>query len=117
MLYSYIPHGIAGLLILSGLPMALKLIPYNRYFGYRTELALSSEPLWYSMNQTAGILFVIGGCLSLAALWLLSYLHANGRLTWSEQTRQLIAALVPAGFAVIAIAITRIAGEQMAMPT
>lgn len=113
MVFSYIPHGIAALLIVSGLPMALKLIPYNRHFGYRTELALSSEPLWYSMNQMAGILFIIGGCLSLAAIWLLAHLHASGTLSWSEQTRQLIAVLVPAGFSIIAIAITQIAGEQM----
>lgn len=113
-MYGYIAIGVAGLQVIIGLPMALKLIPFNRHFGYRSQLSLSSEPLWYSMNQTAGVLFVIGGSISLMAIWLLGRMADNGSLAWSEQTRQLISSLIPTGFALLSIAITQLVGERLA---
>jgi uncharacterized membrane protein len=62
-----LPVLMALLMIAVSVPMALKLVPPNGYFGFRTPKTLSSTPIWYAANQRAGFSLICAGVLTLAA--------------------------------------------------
>jgi len=43
-----------GAIALISLPMILKLVPPNRFYGYRTRETLADRALWVQVNQFAG---------------------------------------------------------------
>ena len=46
---------LAGIaLFLLCLPLALRLIPLNHFYGYRTAVSMRSEENWYAMNAGFG---------------------------------------------------------------
>jgi uncharacterized membrane protein len=49
------PFAIPALLfLLAAVPLALGLVPRNRFFGFRTSKTLSDEGVWYAVNRVAG---------------------------------------------------------------
>jgi len=68
-----------------GIPMALELIPPNRFFGYRTRKTLSSESVWYRANRAAGWSLLLCGMAALSHnLWL-----ERNHPDWPSATKQL----------------------------
>jgi hypothetical protein len=62
-----LPVLIALLMIVISAPMALKMVPPNGYFGFRTPKTLSSTTIWYAANQRAGLSLICAGILTLMA--------------------------------------------------
>ncbi len=54
------------LFILLGVPLVLKLVPRNWFYGMRTCYALSSEERWYRQNVITGVVMIVGGVVWLA---------------------------------------------------
>ncbi len=59
----------AALLLVASLPLALGIVPRNRWYGVRTRFTLSRDDLWIAVNRWAGI------GLSLSAMGYLAYAH------------------------------------------
>lgn len=53
-------YGIAILQILTGIPLALSLVPPNFVFGFRISSTLKNEAAWYEANQIFGIALILG---------------------------------------------------------
>ena len=79
-----VAYGIPGLAIVFGIPMALRLIPPNRYYGFRTLKAISSEEIWYRANRFCGCAMVIAGVIAIAHNVFLQQSHSD----WSSSTQQ-----------------------------
>jgi len=75
-----------GLGIIFGIPMALGMIPPNRFYGYRTRKTFSSEEIWYRANRFSGWAMVISGLLALGHNQLFLHDHAD----WPSATQQLL---------------------------
>jgi hypothetical protein len=56
--------GLPLLTILLGLPLALKLVPPNRFYGFRTATTFSSLEAWYQINFATGLALLAAGILS-----------------------------------------------------
>lgn len=50
-----------------GVPLLLKIIPPNPYYGVRTEATLASVSVWYQANFWAGLVAVVFGLLAAGA--------------------------------------------------
>lgn len=53
--------GLPSLLIIVGLPLALRLIPPNQFYGFRTTTAFSSSEVWYRLNFLTGLALIVAG--------------------------------------------------------
>ncbi len=42
--------GLPALTLVLGIPLALKLVPPNRVYGYRTATTFASPEAWYQVN-------------------------------------------------------------------
>ncbi len=78
-----------GLAVVLGLPMALGLIPPNRWYGFRTRKTLSSPAIWYPANRYSGWALTIAGAIAIAHNALLLHDHPD----WSPATQQLVMTL------------------------
>ena len=58
----------AGLAILA-LPLALRLVGPNRWYGFRTAATLSDPQLWYSANAFCGRALLVAAAASAALVW------------------------------------------------
>jgi uncharacterized membrane protein len=47
-----------------GAPLALKLVPPNRLYGFRTSQALVNRELWFRVNRVAGWSMIAAGGMS-----------------------------------------------------
>jgi len=61
-----LPNWIAVLFIALGAPMAMKMVPLNGFYGFRTPKAMSSEAVWYESNRLAGINLILAGVFTLS---------------------------------------------------
>jgi uncharacterized membrane protein len=80
-----IAYVVPGLAVVFGIPMALRLIPPNRFYGYRTRKTLSSAGVWYRANRVSGWSLVIAGMAALCHNALFRHHHAH----WASATQQL----------------------------
>ena len=57
-------------LLVTGIPLVLRLVPPNRFYGYRTATSFASLEAWYQLNWATGIALiaagVVGGIVVLA---------------------------------------------------
>ena len=74
-----------GLAVVLGIPMALRLVPPNRFYGYRTRKTLSSADIWYRANRVSGWSLAIAGIAALGHNVLFQRDHAS----WPSATQQL----------------------------
>lgn len=59
---------LAALLILLGLPLTLRKIPPNSWYGVRTLLTLENREAWYDLNERGGKVLVGWGIVLLLAV-------------------------------------------------
>jgi len=67
-----IPWVIAGIGVASiavSVPLVLRWIPMNRWYGIRTRKAFVSEENWYEINAYGGKAFFVFGLLLVAVAW------------------------------------------------
>ena len=57
-----------ALLALTSLPLALRLVPPNPYYGFRTRFTLSNRAVWYDANALVGRGLLAGAAVSAAIL-------------------------------------------------
>lgn len=66
--------GLYALLLLAALPLAMRLVPPNRWYGFRFPGQLIDPMRWYEVNALGGRLFggamAVGFLLNLALIWL-----------------------------------------------
>ena len=54
------------IILLLSIPLALRMVRRNRFYGLRVRKTLESDSVWYPANQLAGRLMVVGSLLGLA---------------------------------------------------
>jgi SdpI/YhfL family protein len=47
-----------------GIPLALKLVPPNRFYGFRTKATFASTEAWYQINFATGLALIAAGIVS-----------------------------------------------------
>ena len=63
--------GLPALTFALGIPLVLKLVPPNRFYGFRTTTSYSSADAWYQLNFATGLALVAAGAVAgLLALFL-----------------------------------------------
>jgi uncharacterized membrane protein len=62
-----------ALMLVLGIPLALKLVPPNRFYGFRTSTTFSSPEAWYQINFATGLAMIGAGVVSGLLGLLLSY--------------------------------------------
>ena len=83
--------GLSVLCIAGGLPLAMNIIPPNRWAGVRTRKTLSDERIWYLANSYCGKVYILFGSITVIVAVVL-------RLTaMSPATYHLICGLVILG--------------------
>jgi uncharacterized membrane protein len=78
----------ALLLILFAVPLWMRMVPPNRYYGVRTRATLGDEERWYAVNASAGLDMFVSGVVLLAGILALEHVGA----TWPPEFRNLAAA-------------------------
>src|SRR5512147_1357328 len=53
--------------ILISLPLVLKLVPPNRWYGFRTRKTLSNPEIWYEANYKGGVGLILASIIALVA--------------------------------------------------
>lgn len=54
------------LLLITAVPLAMRKVPLNPFYGFRVPKTRSSERIWYDANQVAGINMIVASCVTLA---------------------------------------------------
>jgi|GEM_PF-5830832 len=65
----FLCYMIPAILLIAGLPLALKRIKPNGIYGFRTSDTLADPNVWYSVNTIGGISFLIAGSISILLLF------------------------------------------------
>ncbi|MFY9751164.1 MAG: SdpI family protein [Candidatus Acidiferrales bacterium] len=78
-----------GLAVVFGIPMAVGLIPPNRFYGYRTRKTLSSADIWYRANRVSGWSLAIAGIAAISHNIFFHWHHAD----WASTTQQFFMAV------------------------
>ena|SRR5438445_283654 len=65
--------GLPALMLVLGIPLALRLVPPNRFYGYRTPTTFASPEAWYQVNFATGLALISAGLVSGICILLLSY--------------------------------------------
>jgi uncharacterized membrane protein len=55
-----------ALLVALSIPLALKLVPPNRIYGYRTAQTLASTEGWFRINRVAGLSLIAAAAMALS---------------------------------------------------
>ena len=82
--------GLPALLLVSGIPLALKLVPPNRFYGFRTSTTFSSLDAWYQINFATGLALIAAGLVGLLSVLLLS----RGIITLKPELRYVMGLLL-----------------------
>ena len=90
LVFQVISYFTPAVFIVVGMPLALKLIGRNNWYGLRTPRTLQNETTWYAVNTVGGWAFVITGLVSITLIyWLFN--SWQGTLT----AKLLISVIVP----------------------
>ena len=96
------------LIAILAIPLALKLVPPNRIYGYRTTQTLANREVWFHLNRVAGVALIAGAAAALAI-----YFY-QPQLASGESFAGVLVLIVPvlAALAVTAIYARRIVGHR-----
>jgi hypothetical protein len=72
-----------------GLPLILRLVPPNRFYGFRTATTYSSADAWYQINFATGLALVAAS----AVAGLLVLFLSHGTATLKPEVRYLVGIL------------------------
>jgi len=75
----YLMVWLVVLMIAVAVPMAMRKVPPNGLYGFRTPKTLANVQVWYDANEKAGINMIAAGVLALAAWGLLRMTVGMGR--------------------------------------
>ena len=81
---------IACLTALLGIPLALKLVQPNRFYGYRTSTTFSSLEAWYQINFATGLALIAAAIVGGLSVLLLS----QGIITLKPEPRYIMGLLL-----------------------
>jgi uncharacterized membrane protein len=86
----------AALFFIAALPLALGLLPPNRYYGFRTAKALSDKKIWYAVNRVTGLAVMGASCIYAVIAVLMPYnpAAADNFLTWAIHLAAFVVPLV-----------------------
>jgi uncharacterized membrane protein len=54
------------LMILVSVPMVMRRVPPNAFYGFRTPKTLSNPQIWYEANRRAGVNLIVAAILTMA---------------------------------------------------
>jgi len=92
----------ALVVIFLALPMAFRLIPKNKFYGFRARRSVGSDEEWYRSNQTAGIAMVIAGFVTILSAVLVPRFVADDRTVTVVCTGVLFLSLfIAIGYAIL----------------
>lgn len=57
------------LMILVSVPMVMRRVPPNAFYGFRTPKTLSNPQIWYQANRLAGVNLIVGAILTMLFGW------------------------------------------------
>jgi len=80
----------AVLLILFAVPLWMRMVPPNRFYGVRTRATLDDEQRWYAVNASTGFDLLLSGVVLLAGIFIIERIGA----TWPVEFRNLASALL-----------------------
>ena len=64
------PHvvhrGVGALMVVTSIPLILRIVPMNRFYGVRIPQSYKSESNWYAINAYGGWLLLLYGAALLA---------------------------------------------------
>jgi uncharacterized membrane protein len=89
-------------LILLSIPLALRLIPRNRFYGFRIGATLKDDAIWYDVNAHSARHFIILGAVMVVLEFVLPMAFRD----------QIILALAVIGFVLIAVINSRRANRS-----
>jgi glucose-6-phosphate-specific signal transduction histidine kinase len=96
----YVGYFLAVLFIVIGIPLALKLIGPNAWYGVRLTSTMENPDTWYAVNSLAGWCMVVAGGISLAIVFM-----AQNHWELDFITKIVVVVFTPAILAVIAMVI------------
>ncbi len=53
------------MIVALSVPMAMRRVPPNDFYGFRTAKTMQDERIWYEANEKAGINLIVAGLLTL----------------------------------------------------
>jgi hypothetical protein len=82
--------GLPALVLVSGIPLALRIVPPNRFYGFRTATTFASTEAWYQINFATGLALIAAGIVGGLGVLLLS----QGILALKAEVRFTIGILI-----------------------
>src|SRR6202022_582188 len=81
--------GLPLFFLVLGIPLALRVVPQNKFYGFRTSATFSSPDTWYQINFATGLALVAAGVMAGLLALMLSYgliaLPPRGTAAWRRQ--------------------------------
>ena len=74
---------LGGLLVVVALPLALRLVPMNRFYGVRIPEAFESDERWYDINAFGGRALAVYGLVLFAFALATRDIAPSPRSPWS----------------------------------
>ena len=84
--------GLPALIFALGIPLALKMVPPNRFYGFRTSTTFSSLEAWYQINFATGLALIAAGVVG----GLLALLLSQGIISLKPEPRYITGILLAA---------------------
>jgi uncharacterized membrane protein len=78
----------AVLLIVFAVPLWMRMVPPNRFYGVRTRATLGDEQRWYAVNASTGFDLLVSGIVLLAGILAIERVGT----TWPPELRNLASA-------------------------
>ncbi|HUN42589.1 MAG TPA: SdpI family protein [Acetobacteraceae bacterium] len=82
--------GLPVLVFAVGLPLALRWVPPNRFYGFRTSTTLLSLDAWYRINFATGVALSVAGALG----GVVAVLLGQGMVVLKPEVRYLVGVLL-----------------------
>ena len=101
------PFVISGLFVVLGVPMSMRMVPPNRWYGVRTAETLSNSEIWYNVNALVGKAVIAAGILSFLILLML-----NSFWTGDAAMKKAVGIVVPLGLFAVVLIVTAFAKQS-----
>jgi uncharacterized membrane protein len=89
--------GLPALLLVTGIPLALGIVPPNPFYGFRTSTTFSSDEVWYQVNRATGLALIAAGIAGGVCVLLLGW----GAFALRPEARYLTGILLTALFTIL----------------
>ena len=95
---------VAGLILLFlNLPLAFRMVPMNKYYGFRTAASMKSDKNWYAINAWGGRFLACWSLVVIAIGVAGFYLPANYRDAYGRYVAFVVIGLVALAFISVGI--------------